>query len=77
MNASSPRSRGRPDLMGNRASLTLYGGMEGIQESSMIDVKNRSHTITAEVEIPGWQGQWSDRLPGGPFRRLEPLPEGW
>jgi arylsulfatase len=43
---------GRPDLMGDRTTLTLYEGMTGIMENAFINVKNRSHTITAEVEIP-------------------------
>ncbi len=43
---------GRPDLMGDRKSLTLYEGMTGIMENAFINVKNRSHSITAEVDIP-------------------------
>jgi arylsulfatase len=43
---------GRPDLMGGRTSLTVYEGMTGMMENAFINVKNRSHTITAEVEIP-------------------------
>ncbi len=42
---------GRPDLMAGRTSLTVYQGMVGISENAFINVKNRSHTITAEVEI--------------------------
>jgi arylsulfatase len=43
---------GRPDLMGNRTSLTVYEGMVGMTENVFLNTKNRSHTITAEVEIP-------------------------
>jgi arylsulfatase len=43
---------GRPDLMGDRTSLTLYPGMKGMPEDVFINVKNRSLTITADVEIP-------------------------
>lgn len=32
--------------------LTLYEAMTGIMENAFINVKNHSHTITAEVEIP-------------------------
>ncbi len=39
---------GRPDLMGNRTSLTVYPGMNGITENAFINVKNRRYTITAE-----------------------------
>jgi arylsulfatase A-like enzyme len=43
---------GRPDLMAGRTSLTVYEGMTGMSENVFINIKNRSHTITAEVEIP-------------------------
>jgi arylsulfatase len=43
---------GRPDLMAGRTSLTVYQGMLGMSENVFINVKNRSHTITAEVDIP-------------------------
>ena len=43
---------GRPDLMGGRTSLTIFEGMTGMSENVFINVKNVSHTITAEVEIP-------------------------
>ena len=43
---------GRPDLMGGRTSLTVYQGMTGMSENAFINLKNRSHTITADVEIP-------------------------
>jgi arylsulfatase len=43
---------GRPDLMAGRTSLTVHAGMIGMSENVFINVKNRSHTITAEVEIP-------------------------
>jgi hypothetical protein len=43
---------GRPDLMAGRTSLTVYDGMIGMTENVFINTKNRSHSITAEVEIP-------------------------
>jgi arylsulfatase len=46
------QSAGRPDLMQGRTSLTVYEGMKGMSENVFINVKNRSHTITAELEIP-------------------------
>ena len=47
-----PSLAGRPDLMAGRTSLTVYEGMIGMMENAFINVKNRSKTITAEVEIP-------------------------
>jgi arylsulfatase len=43
---------GRPDLMAGRSSLTLAEGMTGMLEGVFINVKNRSKTITAEIEAP-------------------------
>ena len=43
---------GRPDLMAGRTSLTVYDGMIGMTENVFINIKNRSHSITAEVTIP-------------------------
>ncbi|HEV3005463.1 MAG TPA: arylsulfatase [Pirellulales bacterium] len=42
---------GRPDLMAGRTSLTVYPGMKAMTENVFISVKNRSHTITAEVDV--------------------------
>lgn len=43
---------GRPDLMAGRTSLTLRSGMAGMGENVFINVKNKSHSITADVEVP-------------------------
>jgi len=43
---------GRPDLMAGRMSLTVYEGMTAMSENVFINTKNRSHAITAEVQIP-------------------------
>ena len=43
---------GRPDLMAGRTSLTVYEGMIGMSENVFLNLKNSSHTVTAEVEIP-------------------------
>jgi arylsulfatase A-like enzyme len=73
----NPALVGRPDLMAGRTSLTVYQGMTGMSENVFINVKNRSHTVTAEVEIPkngangvllaqaGRFGGWSLYLKGG------------
>jgi arylsulfatase len=49
MNAATS---GRPDLMEGRTSLTLSAGMVGMSEGVFINIKNRSLSITADVEIP-------------------------
>jgi arylsulfatase len=43
---------GRPDLMAGRTSLTLADGMTGMTENVFLNLKNKSNTITAEVEVP-------------------------
>jgi arylsulfatase len=43
---------GRPDLMAGRTSLTVYDGMTGMTENVFLNLKNHSHVITAEVEVP-------------------------
>lgn len=42
---------GRPDLMAGRTSLDLYSGMTGMTENVFINIKNTSHTITADLDI--------------------------
>jgi len=44
---------GRPDLMGDRKSLTLAQGMGGIMENAFLNIKNNSKTITADLELEG------------------------
>lgn len=43
---------GRPDLMAGRTAITLAQGMTGMSENVFLNIKNKSKTITAEVEIP-------------------------
>jgi arylsulfatase A-like enzyme len=43
---------GRPDLMEGRTSLTLTPGMDSMSENVFINIKNRSLSITADVDIP-------------------------
>ena len=58
---------GRPDLMAGRTSLTLAEGMTGMMENVFINVKNKSKTITAEVEIPSGGAHGTIIAQGGRF----------
>jgi arylsulfatase len=58
---------GRPDLMQGRKSLTLAEGMTGMMEAVFIDVKNRSKTITAEIEVPASNANGTLVAQGGRF----------
>jgi arylsulfatase len=57
----------RPDLMGNRTSLTLAEGMTGMMENVFLNVKNKSKTITAEVDIPANGANGAIIVQGGRF----------
>jgi arylsulfatase len=42
---------GRPQLVKGNAQI-LYGGMSRLSENSVLNLKNKSHSVTAEVEVP-------------------------
>jgi arylsulfatase len=62
-----PGTVGRPDLMGGRKSLTLAEGMTGMMEGVFVNVKNRSKTITAEIDVPASGGNGTVVAQGGRF----------
>lgn len=62
-----PAQAGRPDLMGGRSSLTVYPGGMGMPENVFINVKNRSHAITAELDIPKGGAEGVILAQGGRF----------
>ena len=43
---------GRPQLVKGNAQI-LYGGMSRLSENSVLNLKNKSHSVTAEIEVPG------------------------
>ena len=74
-----PQIAGRPDLLGGRTSMTLFEGMTGIAENAFINLKNRSYSVTADVEVPaaaqgvivaqaGRFGGWTLYMKGGRAR---------
>ncbi len=58
---------GRPTLMGHRTSLTLAEGMTGMSENVFINIKNKSKTLTAEIEVPEDGGNGAIIVQGGRF----------
>ena len=58
---------GRPDLMAGRTSLTLAEGMTGMLENVFLNVKNKSKTITAEIEVPAGRAHGTIIAQGGRF----------
>jgi hypothetical protein len=62
-----PAVAGRPDLMEGRTSLTLADGMAGMQENVFLNMKNKSFTITADIEIAKDGGRGAILVQGGRF----------
>lgn len=58
---------GRPDLMAGRTSITLAEGMTGMLEGVFVNVKNRSKTITADIEVLANGGNGTLIAQGGRF----------
>jgi len=58
---------GRPDLMAGRSSLVLAEGMTGMTENVFLNVKNKSQTITAEIEVPQGRANGTILAQGGRF----------
>jgi arylsulfatase len=42
---------GRPQLVKGSAQI-LYGGMSRLSENSVLNMKNKSHSVTAEIDVP-------------------------
>ena len=64
---TNPALAGRPDVLGDRTSLTLYEGMQGMLENTFMNIKNRSSKITAELEIPAGGANGAILSQGGRF----------
>lgn len=60
---------GRPTVMGNRTSVTYGEGMKGMGIDVFIDLRNKSYTITADVEV-GADGNGVIVCQGGRFGGL-------
>lgn len=46
-----PQVAGRPDLMAGRTTMTLRPGMTRLNENTVLNVKNTSFTVTADVTV--------------------------
>jgi hypothetical protein len=47
----NPDLAGRPQLIRGRSQL-LFGGMGRLSENSVVNIKNKSHAVTAQVLVP-------------------------
>ena len=63
----NPAIAGRPDLPGDRKTMTFYPGMTHLMEMTVLNTKNRSHTVTAEVEVSPGKTDGTIIAQGGAF----------
>jgi arylsulfatase len=54
---ANPDMAGRPQLIKGNSQI-LFGGMGRLSENSVLNIKNKSHSVTAQIEVPasGAQG---------------------
>ncbi|MDM0116301.1 arylsulfatase [Variovorax sp. J22R133] len=48
----NPDTAGRPVLIRGKTQL-LFGGMSRLSENCVLNLKNKSHSVTAQIEVPG------------------------
>ncbi|RCV57583.1 arylsulfatase [Marinitenerispora sediminis] len=63
----NPREAGRLDLLGDRRTVTFHGPGLRLTEETAPNVKNRSHTITARVDVPAGGAEGVIAAQGGRF----------
>jgi arylsulfatase A-like enzyme len=61
-----PATAGRPQLV-TGTSQKLFGGMGRLTEASLINIKNRSHSVTADVQVPESGAEGVIMAQGGSF----------
>jgi Sulfatase len=57
---------GRPQLIRGNSQL-LFGGMGRLSENSVLVIKNKSHSVTAEIDVPDGGGSGVIAAQGGAF----------
>jgi arylsulfatase A-like enzyme len=62
----NPDLAGRPQLIRGRRQL-LFGGMGRLSENSVVNIKNKSHSITAQVVVPDSGAEGVIVAQGGAF----------
>ncbi|MBO0759387.1 MAG: sulfatase-like hydrolase/transferase, partial [Bradyrhizobiaceae bacterium] len=62
-----PSMAGRPDLLAGRTSQTLYSGMTHMNENTVLDIKNKSHVVTAEITVANAEASGAIIAQGGRF----------
>ena len=62
-----PTLAGRPDLMKGRTSMTLYPGMTHLNENTVLNIKNKSYKVMAEIMVPPTGASGAIVAQGGRF----------
>ena len=57
---------GRPQLIQGNSQL-LFGGMGRLSENSVLVIKNKSHSVTAQIDVPEGGGEGVIVAQGGAF----------
>ena len=68
----NPDVAGRPVLIRGNTQL-LFPGMGRLSENCVISIKNKSHSVTAEIEVPELWRRGRDHRAGREHWRLEPV----
>lgn len=63
----NPAIAGRPELQGARKSITLGPGMTHLMENTVLNVKNRSHAVSAQLVVPERGANGAIVVQGGRF----------
>jgi arylsulfatase len=61
-----PDRAGRPQLIKGKTQI-MYGGMGRLTESSVVNIKNKSHAVTCEIVVPEAGGSGTVISQGGRF----------
>ena len=62
----NPDLAGRPQLIHGNSQI-LFGGMGRLSENSVLVIKNKSHSVTAEIDVPDGGGSGVIVAQGGAF----------
>ena len=71
----NPDLAGRPVLIKGKTQI-LFGGMGRLSENCVLSIKNKSHSVTAEIVVPESGAEGVIIAQGAQHRRLEPLRQG-
>ena len=71
----NPDLAGRPTLIRGNSQL-FFAGMGRLSENSVVSIKNRSFSVTAEVDVPRRRRERRDHRPGWPVRWVGRLCQG-